>query len=301
MSDINSSDDESNNSSCSFKDGFNQDQEEKNSSEYESKSLMSRCVIHLDIDYFYCQCEEILNPSLASKPFAIGQKHIIVTANYVARRLGVKKLMGRTDALRLCPALTIIEGSDLEKYRMASREVYDQFRRAVKSFGEENLVKRGYMDEMFADITHAVNSDAEYDTKIDESSKVCQEIYIYGDNYESSVVKISEDQSGAEATICNYTRQDNQRGRYSGEQIYWGDKIEQQSCVKNLGIASRIAIQICDRIRSKTKFSTTVGISVSPMLAKLSSDIKVSFKEDHDNFLACISCLASPYYRNRMQ
>ena len=241
-----------------------------------SKNLLSKCIIHLDIDCFYCQCEEILDPTLAKKPLAIGQKHIIVTANYVARKLGVKKLMGRNEARRVCPALTIVEGSDLEKYRKASRDVYDEFRRAVKDLGEANLAKKGSMDEMFADITVAVENQFNNNAVV-RNNKVSlpPNTFVYGENDKTSVVRISEDQSGAQATISskNNSRQDDSYINM------WGEAIERRTCEEKLQVATMIGNQIRERIRSKTQFSTTIGVSVSPMLAKLACDFRVGWIE----------------------
>lgn len=161
----------------------------------------SRYIIHLDVDCFYCQCEEIANPSLATRPVAIGQKHIIVTSNYVAREMGVKKLQSRDDAMRACPSLLIIEGSDIEPYRDASRSIYDAFRSAVKDLHSENSTRKGGMDEYFADITSAVEEEWEKD-EIDRRY-LCttqNDIWVYGDDADSCVVQITEDQSGATAT-----------------------------------------------------------------------------------------------------
>lgn len=263
--------DESDSSCSSIRDEEDSSCDDENHVESTS-NLMSKCIIHLDIDCFYCQCEEILNPSLAEKPVAIGQKHIIVTANYVARKLGIKKLMGRIDAIRVCPSLTILDGSDLEKYRKASRQVYDEFRLAVKELGQDNITKKGCMDEMFADITCAVikhNNDDKSDAKY-----LPEKSFIYGESGDGNVV-ISEDQSGAEATIASshhdmdhYWKQD-----MNG---YWGSINNKRSCQKRLCIALMMASQIKERIRSKTQFSASIGVSVSPMLAKLASDLKVS-------------------------
>lgn len=38
------------------------------------------------------QVEEVLNPSLRGKPIGIRQKYLLVTCNYAARRLGVRKM-----------------------------------------------------------------------------------------------------------------------------------------------------------------------------------------------------------------
>ncbi len=232
------------------------------------KKLLSKFIIHLDIDCFYCQCEEISNPSLAQKPVAIGQKHIVVTANYVARKLGIKKLMGRHEALKVCPSLIIIEGSDLEKYREASQQVYSEFRNAVKDFGEANASKKGSMDEMFADITFAVEKDFR-NRKMGVEISLPEDTFIYGEDGKSSLVRISEDQSGAEAIIRNTV------SSQSEIDDIWGSIEEREKCADKLQIALIIASHIRAKVRSRTQYSTTVGVSVSPLLAKLASDLKV--------------------------
>ena len=62
--------------------------------------MEQRVVLHIDFDYFYAQCEEIRNPGLKSRPVAVcvfsdrgGDSGAIATANYVARKYGVKSGM----------------------------------------------------------------------------------------------------------------------------------------------------------------------------------------------------------------
>jgi DNA polymerase IV (DinB-like DNA polymerase) len=62
--------------------------------------MSERIVLHVDFDYFYAQCEEIRNPNLRTKPVAVcifsdrgGDSGAIATANYIARRYGVKSGM----------------------------------------------------------------------------------------------------------------------------------------------------------------------------------------------------------------
>ena len=57
----------------------------------------TRIVFHIDFDYFYAQCEEIRNPNLKFKPVCVcvfsdrgGDSGAIATANYTARKFGVK-------------------------------------------------------------------------------------------------------------------------------------------------------------------------------------------------------------------
>ncbi len=109
-----------------------------------------RCVVHVDVDAFYAQCEEIRNPALRERPLGecnptsqarykalylrplmpscastcmicigITQKYLLVTSNYPARRCGVTKLMGITEAQQKCPDLVLVSGEDLTPYRQA--------------------------------------------------------------------------------------------------------------------------------------------------------------------------------------
>lgn len=62
--------------------------------------MEQRVVFHIDFDYFYAQCEELRNPELKTKPVAVcvfsdrgGDSGAIATANYVARKYGVKSGM----------------------------------------------------------------------------------------------------------------------------------------------------------------------------------------------------------------
>lgn len=62
--------------------------------------MEQRVILHIDFDYFYAQCEELRNPALKSKPVAVcvfsdrgGDSGAIATANYVARKYGVKSGM----------------------------------------------------------------------------------------------------------------------------------------------------------------------------------------------------------------
>jgi DNA polymerase IV (DinB-like DNA polymerase) len=61
---------------------------------------MNRIIFHIDFDYFFAQCEEIRAPELKTKPVAVcvysdrgGDSGAIATANYTARRFGVKSGM----------------------------------------------------------------------------------------------------------------------------------------------------------------------------------------------------------------
>ncbi|XP_070792087.1 DNA polymerase iota isoform X2 [Pituophis catenifer annectens] len=82
-----------------------------------------RIIVHLDLDCFYAQVEMICDPELRSKPLGVQQKYLVVTCNYEARNLGVKKLMGVKEAKEKCPDLVLVNGEDLTKYREFSYRV----------------------------------------------------------------------------------------------------------------------------------------------------------------------------------
>uniref|UniRef100_A0A1A9W5P7 UmuC domain-containing protein n=1 Tax=Glossina brevipalpis TaxID=37001 RepID=A0A1A9W5P7_9MUSC len=106
-----------------------------------------RTIIHLDMDCFYAQVEEIKNPSLCSQPLGVQQKNFVVTCNYKARSHGVKKLMLVADAKRLCPDLILVNGEDLTPYRQMSQKIYElllNFTPSVEKLG---------LDENFMDVS----------------------------------------------------------------------------------------------------------------------------------------------------
>ena len=62
--------------------------------------MVQRVIFHIDFDYFYAQCEELRSPELKTKPVAVcvysdrgGESGAIATANYMARKFGVKSGM----------------------------------------------------------------------------------------------------------------------------------------------------------------------------------------------------------------
>jgi DNA polymerase iota len=239
----------------------------------EQAPLWDRVIVHLDVDCFYCQCEEVVGPpEYRERPIAIGQKHIIVTSNYIARQQGVKKLQSRDAAYIACPNLLILEGSDLEEYRKHSRKIYvafrDGFKKLAKEVNVEVQVKKAGMDENFADITDLV--------KASRLRPRSPNAFIYGDD-RSAKSSITEDQSGAEVMVqheLHIASADNVHVNFP--------EAEQRACEERLHTAAALCAQVRQEVRLKTGFTTTIGVSVSRMLAKLTSDLK---KPDSLNIL----------------
>ena len=76
--------------------------------------MVSRKVIHLDLDAFFCSVEELRRPELRGKPFAVGgrpeTRGVIASCSYAARMCGVRSAMPTSRALRLCPPLILVSG-----------------------------------------------------------------------------------------------------------------------------------------------------------------------------------------------
>lgn len=107
-------------------------------------------ILHVDIDYFYAQVEEILNPELKNKPFGIKQGLNIVTCNYLARDKGVGKWVPISDSIKKCPELVIVNGEDLTNYKVYSKRISELLH---KMFG---TTERMGLDEHYIDVTKEI-------------------------------------------------------------------------------------------------------------------------------------------------
>src|SRR4030066_1540164 len=92
----------------------------------EDWKLQERVVMLVDLDYFFAQWEELRNPALRDKAVVIGvysgrteESGAVSTANYVARKYGVKSGMALFLAKRK------LEGVDAV-FLAVDHEYYDQ-------------------------------------------------------------------------------------------------------------------------------------------------------------------------------
>jgi len=124
--------------------------------------LETRVVFHIDFDYFYAQCEEVRSPELKTKPVCVcvfsdrgGDSGAIATANYTARKYGVKsgipivfakkRLEERKDAVFL-PV-------DFEYYTEMSEKAMEIMKEYADIF---EYVGR---DEAYLDVTSRIEGD----------------------------------------------------------------------------------------------------------------------------------------------
>ncbi|KXS15977.1 DNA/RNA polymerase [Gonapodya prolifera JEL478] len=134
----------------------------------EAQRDLSKVIVHVDMDAFYCAVEERDDPSLKGKAFAVGGTAMLTTASYAARAFGVRAAMPGYIALRLCPELKFVR-PDHRKYSAASEEVRKVFQRYDPNFRPMSL------DEAYLDLTPYLSMHPE-DTPITVVSRMREEI-----------------------------------------------------------------------------------------------------------------------------
>ena len=114
---------------------------------------MDRVILHSDCNCFYASVEMLHHPELEGKPLAVGgdpeQRHgIILTANYIAKRAGVKTGTALWQARQACPGLVIVPPRmDLYfRFSLLAREIYREFSDLVEPYG---------LDECWIDCTQS--------------------------------------------------------------------------------------------------------------------------------------------------
>ncbi|PSS19256.1 DNA polymerase [Actinidia chinensis var. chinensis] len=116
--------------------------------ELEATRDLTRIWLHVDMDAFYAAVETLSNPSLNGKPMAVGSMSMISTANYEARRFGVRAAMPGFIARKLCPELIFVP-VDFKKYTH-----YSDLTRKVFQNYDPNFMAAS-LDEAYLDITNA--------------------------------------------------------------------------------------------------------------------------------------------------
>ncbi len=108
-------------------------------------------ILHVDMDAFYASVMTRDRPDLQGRPVIVGGGHrgVVLSADYLARRSGVRSAMPMTRARRLCPAATVV-APDYAAFTAVSRSVMETFRQVTPS------VEALSMDEAFLDVHGAV-------------------------------------------------------------------------------------------------------------------------------------------------
>lgn len=108
-----------------------------------------RDIIHVDMDAFYAAVEMHDDPRLRGRPVivgGIGNRGVVSTASYAARRFGVHSAQPIATARRLCPQGVFLPVR-MSRYRAVSEQVFDVFSHYTP------LVEPLSIDEAFLDVT----------------------------------------------------------------------------------------------------------------------------------------------------
>ena len=112
---------------------------------------MDRVILHSDCNCFYASVELLHHPELRGKPVAVGgdpeARHgIVLTADYTAKRYGVKTGMALWQARQVCPEITFLPPR-MDLYLRFSRmahEIYADYTDRQEPYG---------IDECWLDVT----------------------------------------------------------------------------------------------------------------------------------------------------
>ncbi|KAI8575106.1 hypothetical protein K450DRAFT_263282 [Umbelopsis ramanniana AG] len=134
----------------------------------------SQCILHIDLDCFYCQVEQVrlnLPPDL---PVAVQQWQGLIAVNYPAKAAGITRHMPIEEAFKKCPNLRPVHVAtfnmhdpiakyndnpsqlthkvSLDIYRKASQNIFKIFQKYCSK------VQKAGLDEAFLDVTDIVNA-----------------------------------------------------------------------------------------------------------------------------------------------
>lgn len=113
--------------------------------------MSDRVILHSDINCCYAAIEHLHHPELNGKPLAVGgdpeSRHgIVLTADYIAKKYGVKTGMALWQAKQLCPEITFVSPR-MDLYLRFSRmahEIYAEYTDLQEAYG---------IDESWLDVT----------------------------------------------------------------------------------------------------------------------------------------------------
>ncbi|XP_046886052.1 DNA polymerase eta [Hypomesus transpacificus] len=229
-----------------------------------------RVVALVDMDCFYVQVEQRLNPALKNIPCVVAQYKTwkggsIIAVSYEARAHGVTRNMWADDAKILCPDLQVARvreshgKADLTHYREASVEVIEVMSRFA-------VIERASIDEAYMDLTAAVQQRLKDMTDLHVDPGLLKATHVQGYPQDPS------DQEGAPED----TGTDKEMQRSRGLQQWLGSlpvppagALGLPSAELQLAVGAVIVEEMRAAVEQHTGFRCSAGISHNKVLAKL--------------------------------
>jgi len=109
---------------------------------------MERAIVHMDLDTFFVSCERLRDSVLEKKPVIIGggDRGVVASCSYEARKFGVRSATPIRMALRLCPEARVIKG-DMDYYSNMSHMVTEIIQEKVP------VLEKASVDEFYMDLS----------------------------------------------------------------------------------------------------------------------------------------------------
>lgn len=167
---------------------------------------MGRTILHSDANCFYASVEHLHHPELEGKPIAVGgdpeSRHgIILTADYIAKKHGVKTGMALWQAKQVCPELTFISPR-MDLYLRFSRmahEIYGDYTDLHEPYG---------IDESWLDVSASASVKGDGEKIAEEiSNRMKKELGItvsIGISYNKIFAKLGSDYKKPDAITTMY-------------------------------------------------------------------------------------------------
>lgn len=227
-----------------------------------------RVVALVDMDCFYVQVEQRLNPALRNTPCVVAQYKTwkgggIIAVSYEARAHGVTRNMWVDDAKKLCPDLQVARvreshgKADLTNYREASVEVIEVMSRFA-------VIERASIDEAYMDLTAAVQQRLKNMTDKQIEPSLLRTTYIQGYPQSSPAAEES-----AEDTVSDKEEQRSRGLQQWLESLTFPSVGEQNSAELQLTVGALIVEEMRAAVEKHTGFRCSAGISHNKVLAKL--------------------------------
>ncbi|BFZ11944.1 hypothetical protein BsWGS_14983 [Bradybaena similaris] len=208
--------------------------------------MADREVVLIDMDCFYVQVEQRLDPSLKGKPCAVVQYKTyrgggIIAVGYEARAFGVTRQMCGDEAKEKCPDVQLARvpetrgKADLTRYREAGAEVIAVFSKFC------SCVERASVDEAFLDVTEEVT----------RRLKALGDSQVMFEQIPNTFVEGYTNLEGTSEWL---------KKLYSNKETY------ESEC--RLAVAASMVEEMRAAVLTETGFTCSAGISNNKMLAK---------------------------------
>ncbi|XP_056126126.1 DNA polymerase eta [Rhinichthys klamathensis goyatoka] len=221
-----------------------------------------RVIALVDMDCFYVQVEQRLNPELKNKPCVVAQYKTwkgggIIAVSYEARAHGVTRNMWADDARTLCPDLQVARvreshgKADLTHYREASVQVIEVMSRFA-------VIERASIDEAYMDLTASVEERLKHTSARDVSPQLLRNTHVQGFPQTHT-----GDPGGGGGAV-----QDKDALQAAGL-LQWLDHLSSSPADLRLALGALIVEETRAAVEEHTGFRCSAGISHNKVLAKL--------------------------------